>query len=114
MKNIFFIILFGLSLNVFANAQSSITQMPKYKFNHSFIQEKNYNFDRSRVELLYKTTKYNSPLYFYKNQFRVSIADGIKFWIVYNDFSLIQKASENKISKYKTSISGTFRFRLPW
>ena len=116
MKHLFLITLLGLTVNIFASGGREIKQLPKHQvISHAFVHEnRNYSFDKNRIELVYKTPHYNTPFYIYKNQFRISITEGVKFWIDYNDFTFLQKAAEDKASKYRARVSGTFRIRLPW
>lgn len=109
MKNIFLIVV--VIMFTFFNCAGQGLKQPIVNVAH-----KNFNprFDRNRIELVYKLPHYESPIYFYKNQLRVSIAKGVKFWITYNDMALIQKAAENRMSKYKSSMAATFRIRIPW
>ena len=116
MKNIFLTIVLVLSLNVFAGKPQEIKLTPSPYFSYELLHcsKNNSKIEKERIELIYKIPHYITPFYVYKNQFRISVTEGVKFWVEYNDFMLLQDASENKTEKYKFRISGTFRFRLPW
>lgn len=107
MKNILLTIFIFISTfnfsNAFCNKMSVVTYKPcdVVKINKNLF----------KVDLV---PHYNSPFYVYNNEFKVSVTKDIKFWVDYNDFTLITKVAEDKIQKYTPRISATLRFKLHW
>ena len=116
MRNLFLFLLIFYFNNVCSHGNKVPVERHLFGYNFIYIKETNFNnkLDKNKLQLIFRNPQYNSPLYLYKDQLRLTVTPSIKFWIYYNDINFVQGVEDGKLKKYNLKIFGTFRFKLPW
>ena len=117
---LFFLLFFYCTINfAFAGGfKNHNIPCARHMFSYHFVtvgrERLNNSVNKEKTFLKFKNPEYNSPLYIYHDQLRISVSDNVKFWFFYNDVDFLNYSSKDNLKKYKLKVFGTFRFKIPW